>query len=80
MSLVVNEKKNDEMHSSLSYPEWIDNNVFEAVAILDNSWVKTVMKVQFGCINGIANKYVIEMPSGMYWYQFNDKTFLLTKK
>lgn len=76
---VINEKKGDIMHSSLSYPVWIDTKEFEPVAVLDNSWVRTVMKVQFSCILGIANRCVIKMPNGVYWYQFETRTYLLNK-
>lgn len=78
---INNRIENKTMYSDYVYPDLVsDNRLLKKVVQIDDSFVTSVLHM-LG-VDRIANKYVIKityMGNQMYWYQHDNKTWLLQK-
>lgn len=62
--------------SDLVYPNWTDRKKYQVLGKLDEEYVQEELERLFEC-DSIGNKYAIQMPDGVLWYQHDKHTFLL---
>jgi hypothetical protein len=76
MKTITNRIKYNTVDSDCVYPNWTDKEQFKIIGILDKDFVKEELNRVFEA-NTIANKYAIQMPNGIVWYQHDFDTFAL---
>lgn len=73
MKTITNRISHNYIQSDLVYPSLEE---YKRVYMLDRDFVIDMLELHFN-VDRIANKYVIEMPNGQLWHQFDSHTWLI---
>lgn len=73
MKEIINRIVHNSIESNLIYPSLQE---YKRIVKIDKDFVEETLQMFFN-VNRIHNKYIIKMPNGQLWYQFDGSTWLI---